>query len=58
MFRSVIMIICAIAMLGMYTRCNQKGPGQKAGEQIDKAGQKINEKVDTLQKKSDSVLNK
>jgi hypothetical protein len=45
---SLVMMLAAVLMMtaGVGTGCHKKGPGEKAGEKMDDAAQKVKDKID------------
>ncbi|PIQ97702.1 MAG: transport-associated protein [Nitrospinae bacterium CG11_big_fil_rev_8_21_14_0_20_56_8] len=46
--KGIGIVACVILLASFTTGCKEKGPAEKAGEQIDKAAEKAGKKVDEL----------
>lgn len=44
--RTLIAPVLALGVAVLFVGCEQKGPAQKAGENLDKAGQNVKDAVD------------
>ena len=43
---SIIAIVALIPLLGFLSSCKEKGPGERAGEKVDKAVESVKDAVD------------